>query len=88
MFALGSGGAQLVLRRHYRPLIARHPRHRLLLRAWLGIYIFVGIQMGWVLRPFIGDPDQPVQFFRTESWGNAYVVVARLLWQALTPGGP
>ena len=27
-----------------------------MLRTWLVIYVFVGIQMGWVLRPFIGDP--------------------------------
>jgi hypothetical protein len=85
VFALGSGGAQVILHRHYRPLIARHPRHRTLLRAWLGIYVFVGIQMAWVLRPFIGDPDKPVQFLRTEAWGNAYVVVARLVWHVLAP---
>jgi hypothetical protein len=49
----------------------------------LAIYIFVGIQMGWVLRPFIGSPHAPVEFFRRESWGNAYEVVARLLYEAL-----
>ena len=30
-----------------------------MLRAWLGVYAFVGIQMGWVLRPFVGQPDRP-----------------------------
>jgi hypothetical protein len=26
-----------------------------------------------------------VEFFRAESWGNAYVVVARLAWRAFLP---
>jgi hypothetical protein len=83
MFAVASVTAQWVLRRRYGPLIARRPRHRLLLRAWLGIYIFVGIQMAWVLRPFVGSPDLPVQFFRKEAWGNAYEFIAHIIWRAL-----
>lgn len=83
LFAIASVLAQALLRRAYAPLIARNRRHRLLLRAWLLIYAFVGIQMGWVLRPFVGSPEMPVQFFRAESWGNAYVVVARMIWGQL-----
>ena len=79
-FGIASLGAPLVLRRSYRPLIASSPRHRLLLRVWLVIYAFVGVQMGWLLRPFIGDPLKPVEFFRPDSWGNAYVIVARMVW--------
>jgi hypothetical protein len=73
-----------MLRRSYRPLIARQPRHRLLLVCWLVLYAFVGVQMAWVLRPFIGSPGTPVQFFRTDAWGNAYLVVGRMIWDALT----
>src|SRR5688572_11763347 len=51
MFGVASLGAQVLLRRWYRPLIARNPRHRVLLRAWLVVYAFVGIQMAWILRP-------------------------------------
>ena len=40
-----------------------------------------------MLRPFIGDPDLPVAFFRSEAWGNAYVVVARLLVHAANRTG-
>ncbi len=83
MFAVASFTTQWIVRRYYLPLIQRDPRHRLLLRAWLTIYIFVGIQMGWMLRPFIGDPNAPVQFFRSNSWGNAYEVVFRLIWQVV-----
>jgi hypothetical protein len=84
MFAVASLGAQVMLRRAYRPLIERDPKHRWLLRIWLVLYAFVGIQMGWNLRPFIGSPDQPVRFFREGAWENAYVIVARMLWEALT----
>lgn len=84
MFGLASLGAQGILRREYRPLLARNPRHRWLLRVWLVIYAFVGIQMGWLLRPFVGAPNQPVQIFRSEAWDNAYVIVARLVWEAIT----
>jgi hypothetical protein len=83
MFALASLGAQFRLRAAYRPLIARSPVHVHLLRAWLFVYALVGIQMGWLLRPFIGDPSSPFRFFREDAWGNAYVIVARMLWQVL-----
>ena len=79
MFGIASGTAQIVVRRYYRPLIQREPRHRHLLWAWFVLYAFVGIQMAWVLRPFIGNPHAPVAFFRAEAWGNAYVVVGRLI---------
>lgn len=57
--------------------------HRWLLRAWLLVYAFVGIQMGWLLRPFVGDPNSPTHFFREKMWGNAYEVVARMIWHAV-----
>ena len=82
MFGLASLAGQLVLRRLYRPLIARNPRHRPLLYVWLAMYAFVGIQLGWVLRPFVGAPGSPVRFFRPGAWGNAYVEVWRLIDRA------
>ncbi|HEX4610294.1 MAG TPA: hypothetical protein VH092_19040 [Urbifossiella sp.] len=84
MFGVASLAAQWVLRRRYAPLIARDPRHRRMLWAWLGVYAFVGVQMGWVLRPFIGQPGRPVTFFRSDTWGNAYVILAETLWQAVS----
>lgn len=83
MFALAAGTAQIVVRRYYKPLIRRDRRHRAMLHVWFGLYVFVGIQMGWVLRPFIGDPARPVVFFREDAWGNAYVVVAGLIQHTL-----
>jgi len=83
MFGVASGTAQIVVRRYYRPLIRRDRRHRHLLWAWFVLYAFVGVQMGWVLRPFIGSPHGPVAFFRSGAWGNAYVVVGGLVLKAV-----
>lgn len=84
MFGIASLAAQIILRRYYAPLIARNARHRMLLRAWLLLYAFVGIQMGWILRPFIGYPGMEVQFFRADTWGNAYLIVGQSIWDVLT----
>jgi hypothetical protein len=83
MFAIASLSAQFLLRRLYRPLIQRNARHRILLRLWLVIYMFVGIQMGWVLRPFVGSPYSPTVFFREGAFSNAYEVVGRLILEVL-----
>ena len=83
MFAAASFGAQAILRRSYRELIAARPIHRQALRAWLVVYVFVGVQMAWILRPFIGDPYQPTQFFRQEGFSNAYVAVAEMIWSVV-----
>jgi hypothetical protein len=78
-FTVAAVAAQAVLQRWYRPLVARNPRHRTLLRTWLLVYAFVGIQIGWTLRPFIGNPGGPPRFLRDPAWGNAYVEVGRIL---------
>lgn len=86
LFAAASLAGQVVVRAAYRPLVRRDPRHRAMLRVWLGLYVAVAIQLAWVLRPFVGSPTAPVEFFRAESWGNAYVVVLRLLARVLGGG--
>ncbi len=78
-FAVASLATQASLRRRFRPLVQRSRKHQVLLRAWLGLYIFVGIQLGWLLRPFVGEPNSAVQLFRPDAWGNAYVEVFRHL---------
>lgn len=41
--------------------------------AWLGANLFLGSQLSWILRPFIGSPDLPVQFLRVTAFhGNFY----------------
>ncbi len=76
VFALATWAAQQVLSRHYRPLIARDPRHRLALRGWLVLYVFAAVQLAWVLRPFRGTEGFAVQFLRPEALEqNAYLVL-------------
>ena len=33
-------------------------------RCWILLFGLVGAQMGWVLRPFVGNPDMPFTWFR------------------------
>jgi len=83
MFAVAAAGAQIMMTRYYGPLIRRSARHRTMLYFWFFVYALVGIEMGWILRPFIGDPRIPVAFLRSDAWGNAYVVVIRLIVRIL-----
>jgi hypothetical protein len=83
MFTVAAVAAHVVMRRYYGPLIRRAPRHAAMLVFWFFLYAFVGIEMGWVLRPFIGDPHAPVAFLRPDAWGNAYVIVAKLVGRVL-----
>lgn len=86
MFGLASVSAQLLLTKAYRPLVRINPRHRKAMWIWLVMYAFIGIQMGWVLRPFIGDPELPVRLLRPSAWGNAYVEVADTIWKVIAGG--
>lgn len=48
------------------------------LMAWLALNLFVGSQLGWIARPFIGTPRLPVQFLRPNAFkGNFYESVIR-----------
>jgi hypothetical protein len=40
-------------------------------RFWIAILFFVGSQLSWSLRPFIGAKDQPFEVFRKQE-GNFY----------------
>jgi hypothetical protein len=43
-------------------MLGRHTR--LVFGCWMVVFALVGAQMGWVLRPFIGNPNLPFQWFR------------------------
>ncbi len=48
---------------------------------WLAMNLFVGAQLSWVLRPFIGSPLMPVEFLRENPLkGNFYEEV----WKSFT----
>ena len=49
LFALATLVGQITLIYHYKPLIRMDSRHRISKNAWLALYVFVAIQMAWVL---------------------------------------
>jgi hypothetical protein len=55
---------------------------RRVLFAWLAVNLFLGSQLAWILRPFIGSPSLPVKFFRAAALhGNFYENVFHSLLQ-------
>jgi hypothetical protein len=57
---------------------------RRVLIAWLAGNLFLGSQLTWVLRPFIGSPELPVVFFRDTAFrGNFYENVFRTVVRLL-----
>jgi hypothetical protein len=57
-------------------VLGRHVKT--IFRCWVILFGLVGAQMGWVLRPFVGDPNLPFQFFRGRQ-SNFFQGV----WQAI-----
>lgn len=52
-----------------------YPRKALtIMRAWALLFAFVGIQLAWTLRPFLGDRNQPFQVFGKYQ-GNFYAAI-------------
>lgn len=43
-------------------------------RCWMVLFALVGSQMGWVLRPFIGQPELPFTIFRARH-SNFFLAV-------------
>ena len=56
---------------------SRHVRN--VFACWIVLFGTVGAQMGWLLRPFIGSPDQPFQWFR-ERDSNFFESVMNSFW--------
>ena len=56
-----------------------------IVKAWAIIYAFVGTQLAWILRPFIGEPEQFAVFRRIG--GNFYVGLYRILLDLFGMGG-
>ncbi len=46
--------------------------------SWIVGNAFLGCQLSWIMRPFIGAPHLPVEFFRSDAFdGNFYETVWR-----------
>jgi len=61
--------SNLALGRHVKKVFA----------CWVMVFGLVGAQMGWVLRPFIGSPELPFQFFRARE-SNFFEAVVGAFW--------
>lgn len=79
MFTVATAAGHFITFRRYRPLVARAPAHGWVLWLWVALYAFVGMQAGWMLRPFVGKPGSAAQFVRNEPFSNAYVVIVDLI---------
>lgn len=44
-------------------------------RVWIFILAFVGIQLSWNLRPFIGSKEMVFEWFRNDTQGNIYATL-------------
>jgi hypothetical protein len=60
--------------------LGRHTR--LVFGCWVVVFAVVGAQMGWVLRPFIGSPTQPFEWFRVRQ-SNFFEAVLHALGSLL-----
>ncbi len=79
VFAVAAAVSQWVLLRSYQKLFVKSKSHRMMLVAWCLTFAFVGVQLGWSLRPFIGNPSKETTFFRDQAVGNAYLEVWRIV---------
>jgi uncharacterized membrane protein len=53
-----------------------------ILRSWLFLYAFVGMQLGWFLRPFFGAPGSNFELFRAVQ-GNFYLDIVAAMSEIL-----
>ena len=53
-----------------------------ILQFWLVLYGFVGSQLGWVIRPIFGNPDNQFVLFR-QMQGNIYLDIINAISEVL-----
>ena len=52
-------------------------------RVWVIIFAFVGVQLAWNLRPFVGYKDMPYELFRKDTQGNFYSSMIKSLGEMM-----
>ena len=75
-FAIAGGSGAACLNRGLKVVSASTPGraarpHWPVFCLWLVLYAFVGSQVAWTLRPFVGYPSAPFELFR-QIGGNVY----------------
>ncbi|MEV8511012.1 hypothetical protein [Dactylosporangium sp. NPDC051484] len=66
-----------------QPAPGQRPASMTLLNVWILLFGFVGTQLAWTLRPFVGSPGEPFEIFRKIE-GNFYVEVVRAIGRLFT----
>jgi hypothetical protein len=80
VIAFAGMAANLRLGRLLRQLGGSSAGARRVLFAWLAGNMFLGSQLSWIFRPFIGSPTLPVEFMRANVFqGNFYEAVFKSL---------
>ena len=52
-------------------------------RIWVIILAFVGIQLAWNMRPFLGSEGMPFELFRSSTKGNFYSTMLHAVGQMM-----
>ncbi|MGI5245793.1 hypothetical protein [Dactylosporangium sp. CA-139066] len=70
---------------HPAPQLApgERPASMTLLNVWILLFGFVGTQLAWTLRPFVGSPGEPFEIFRKIE-GNFYVEIVKAIGRLFT----
>ncbi|MBI4025144.1 MAG: hypothetical protein HY360_09195 [Verrucomicrobia bacterium] len=87
VFAIAYAGvmANLRLYQFLTKLSGNRDRSRKTLFVWLAGNLFLGSQVSWILRPFIGSPYLEVQFLRPNAFdGNFYENIFQTIKQLLS----
>lgn len=72
--------ANVRLRQLLDRLSGSPPVSRRVMLAWLAANLFLGAQISWLLRPFVGAPGLPVEFLRSNAFqGNFYETIFHAL---------
>ncbi|MCL4176421.1 MAG: YIP1 family protein [Verrucomicrobia bacterium] len=78
-FAFSGAWAMLALWQGLRTMCEKsdlYPRQAIkILQVWMLIFGFVGTQMAWSLRPFVGSPELGYELLRSGRQGNFYQAV-------------
>lgn len=85
MIAFAGVAANVRLLQLLRDLSGTAVAARKVLFAWLVGNLFLGSQLSWIFRPFVGSPNLEVQFLRSEPFrGSFYEAVFNALRQLLS----
>jgi len=57
-----------------------HQKAKTVFQIWVVVFALVGAQLSWVLRPFIGNPDAPFEWFRARE-SNFFMAVLQTIHQ-------